>query len=81
MKKAWTLRFIQAAWVAEIAVLILYTIGIVLFLDPVRIDLWFKALPVLGTLIGGQGAAASLGPLASDHIKTRHDIGGTHGNQ
>jgi hypothetical protein len=81
MKKPWTLRFIQAAWVVEIAVLVLYTIGIVLFLDPARVDLWFKALPVLGTLIGGQGAAASLGPLASDHIKTRHGHEGTHGNQ
>jgi hypothetical protein len=79
MKKAWTLRFIQAAWVAEIAVLILYTLGIVLFLDPERVDLWFKALPTLGTLIGGQGAAASLGPLASDHIK-RNNGGGNHGN-
>jgi hypothetical protein len=71
VKKAWTLRFIQTAWVAEIAILILYTIVIVLFLDPERVDLWFKALPTLGTLIGGQGAAASLGPLAADHLKTR----------
>jgi hypothetical protein len=76
MKKAWTLRLIQSAWVVEIALLICYTIGIVLFLDPERVDLWFKALPTLGTLIGSQGAAASLGPLAADHIKTRN--GGCH---
>jgi hypothetical protein len=78
MKKPWTLRLIQAAWVAEIAALILYTLAIVLFLDPERVNLWFEALPTLGTLIGGQGAAASLGPLASDHIKSRK--GDNHGN-
>jgi hypothetical protein len=78
MKKAWTLRFIQTAWVVEIAVLVIYTIGIVSFLEADRVDLWFKALPALGTLIGGQGAAASLGPLAADHIKTRKGGTGEH---
>lgn len=76
MKKAWTLRFIQTAWVVEVGVLVLYTIGIVPFLDTERVSLWFKALPVLGTLIGTQGAAAGIGPLVSDHIKSNK--GGTN---
>jgi hypothetical protein len=75
MKKAWTLRFIQAAWVVEVGVLVLYTLGIVACLDTERVNLWLKALPVLGGLIGTQGAAAGIGPLVADHIKTRNGGG------
>jgi hypothetical protein len=71
MSKKWTLAFIQAAWVAEAAALILYTFCAVPLLDTERLSLWLTALPILSGIIAGQGAAAGIGPLVSDHIKTR----------
>jgi hypothetical protein len=71
MKKNWTLTLIQSAWVIESALLILYTLCAVPLLDTERLSLWLTALPVLSGVIAGQGAAAGIGPLVSDHIKNR----------
>jgi hypothetical protein len=84
MKKNWTLTLVQFAWVAESAVLIIYTLCAVPLLDPERLSLWCTALPILSGIIVGQGAAAGVGPLVSDHIKTRNNdkpfLGGIHGD-
>jgi hypothetical protein len=71
MKKKWTLTLIQSAWVIESALLILYTIFAVPFLDTERLSLWLAALPILSSIIAAQGTAAGIGPLVSDHIKSR----------
>jgi hypothetical protein len=74
-KKNLTLTVIQFAWVAESALLIFYTLCAVPLLDTERLALWLTALPILSSVIVGQGAAAGIGPLVSDHIKSRN--GGT----
>jgi hypothetical protein len=71
MKKRWTLTLIQSAWVIESGLLIFYTLCAVILLDTERLSLWLTALPVLSGIIAGQGAAAGIGPLVSDHIKSR----------
>jgi hypothetical protein len=69
--KSRTLKFIQTAWVIEVALVILYTMFILPVLAPDRTGLWIAALPQLLAIIGSQGAAAGIGPLVSDYIKSR----------
>jgi hypothetical protein len=68
-KKGFTLFLIQTAWVAEVAAVVLYTMIAVPLLENERVNLWLTALPVLTAIIGGQGAAASVGPLLADKFK------------
>lgn len=68
-KKSFTLLLIQAAWVAEVAAVVLYTMAVVPAMGTEKVNLWLQALPVLTAIIGGQGAAASVGPLVADRIK------------
>jgi hypothetical protein len=70
-KKSFTLRLIQTAWVAEVAVLLVYTMAVVLAADVARVDLWLRLLPVLTASVVGQGAAASIGPLMADKMKQK----------
>lgn len=53
-------KLIQVAWVWETAIVIGATLIFVWF--PMVMPLWVTALPLLTTLIGAQGAAASIGP-------------------
>lgn len=56
-----SLDLIQKAWVFEVAYLIvLFTVVPLIF--PGRMDGFLSALPVLTTLIGGQGVVAAAGP-------------------
>lgn len=57
-----TKRFIQYAWVFETIFVILLTAIFILWFPAVVAPLWLQALPLLTALIGGQGAAASVGP-------------------
>jgi len=71
MKKNFTLKFIQIAWVIEVATVVLYTM-FCLFLMPLdRLGLWLQFLPPLAGLIAAQGTAASIGPLVADKIKCK----------
>jgi len=67
--KKFNLRFLQIAWVAEVIALVAYSMVIVPFMDVDRVALWYQILPALGTLIGAQGAAGSIGPLMADKLK------------
>ena len=62
------LKFIQFAWVSEVALIILYTMLIVPFLSSDHVELWHSILPTLERLIAAQGLAAGAGPLLSDQI-------------
>jgi hypothetical protein len=77
MKKHFALRFIQTAWVIEVIALIVYTMLVTPLLTLDRLVVWNSTLMVWVTLIGSQGAAAGLGPLAADFIKQK---GEEHGN-
>jgi hypothetical protein len=79
MKKHFALRFIQTAWVIEVIVLILYTMLVTPLLNLERLTAWNSTLMAWVTLIGSQGAAAGLGPLASDFIKHKRGTPGTSG--
>jgi hypothetical protein len=79
MKKHGALRFIQIAWVIEVIAVFLYTMLVTPLFDLERLTSWNSTLMAWVTLIGSQGAAAGLGPLASDFIKKKQ--GGEHGNQ
>ena len=52
--------FIQYAWVIETGVCVIASIIFACF--PALMPMWTQALPMLTALIGGQGAAASIGP-------------------
>jgi hypothetical protein len=80
MKKHIALRFIQIAWVTEVIALLLYTMLITPFFELERLTAWNSTLMAWVTLIGSQGAAAGLGPLASDFIKHQKTRGEEHGN-
>jgi hypothetical protein len=73
MKKHFALRFIQLAWVAEVLAVLVYTMLIIPFLSAERIGLWISMLPHILGIIASQGAAAGVGPLAADYIKTRRN--------
>jgi hypothetical protein len=72
MRKNLPLRFIQIAWVLEVIALLSYTMLILPLLSTERIGLWVSMLPHILGIIGSQGAAAGLGPLIADYIKTRN---------
>jgi hypothetical protein len=67
--KKFNLKFIQIAWVVEVAVVILFSGICLLVLDTDRLAIWHQYLPLISGLIGTQGVAASVGPLVSDKIK------------
>jgi hypothetical protein len=67
-KKNFALRFIQIAWVIETMALIIYSMVAVICFTPERNDSWRQLVQPLAGLIAAQGAAAGLGPLASDKI-------------
>jgi len=75
MKKPVTpLTIIQLAWVVESAIICIQTIVAwwVCFAlkDQYYFGIWMNSVPIMAMLIGGQGAAASAGPLISDKIKS-----------
>jgi hypothetical protein len=81
MKKPVTpLTVIQLAWVVESAIICVQTIVAwwVCFAlgDQVYFGVWMNSVPIMAMLIGGQGAAASAGPLISDKIKSLVTLGG-----
>jgi hypothetical protein len=81
MKKPVTpLTVIQLAWVVESAIICVQTIVAwwVCFAlnDQVYFGVWMNSVPIMAMLIGGQGAAASAGPLISDKIKSIVTLGG-----
>ena len=55
-------ELIKIAWVLEVAILILYGLLILPWLDPKRIELFMRLIPMYGTLIGAQGLIAGVGP-------------------
>lgn len=63
-------KFIQYAWVIETVIIILMTIVYVHFIE--IIPFWIQALPLLTTLIGAQGMAASIGPAIIKSIEIKH---------
>jgi hypothetical protein len=71
--KKWTLKLIQTAWVAEVGIVLIYTMIILPLAAPERTALWLSALPSLLSIIGSQGVAAGVGPLVSDAIKTKKE--------
>ena len=66
--KKFTLKFIQVAWVAETIAVIIFSMAILVCLQPEKIGLWHQLLPLIGGLIAAQGTAAGIGPLVSDKI-------------
>ena len=69
MKKNFTLKYIQLAWVTEIIIVLIYSMFIVPYMGLEKARLWMEHLPHITALIGAQGAAASIGPLVADKIK------------
>ena len=69
--KDFPLVFISIAWVCETILMILFTMVAIVVLPPERINLWIEFCPILAILIGAQGTAAGIGPLASDSIKAK----------
>ncbi len=55
-------ELLQKAWVIEVGLLILYGLVILPWMDPKRIEIFIRLLPVYGSLIAGQGLIASVGP-------------------
>ncbi len=55
-------ELLQKAWVIEVGLLILYGLVILPWMDPDRIEIFIRLLPVYGGLIAGQGLIASAGP-------------------
>ena len=72
--KKFSLRFIQIAWVTEIAAMIIYSFFVVPFFPIDRAELWYKLLPALGSMIVAQGGAGSIGPLVADKIRKEKEI-------
>jgi len=67
-------RFIQIAWVCEVIWLLLNW-TICLYLLPNRAELFIRALPLLSSLIGGQGLFAAVGPEVKRWIESKNGGG------
>lgn len=65
-----SLRLIQLAWVFEV-MFILFVFTICLFGFPDRMSGFLSALPLLTTLIGGQGIIAAAGPEVKRYIESK----------
>ena len=59
MKKS--LGVIGYAWPAEFALILLYGLVAIAVMDPKRVELFFRFLPIVGTLVGLQSAAVYFG--------------------
>ena len=70
-------RFIQYAWVIEIAVLILNFLGILYWGSPGQMTSFLDALPLLIKLIVTQGIVAGAGPELKRWIEAKKNGGGT----
>jgi len=72
---------LQKAWVIEISLLILYGLVILPWMDPERIEIFIRLLPIYGSLIAGQGLIAGAGPRIkklqeNQKIKIESETGG-----
>ena len=65
---------LQKAWVLEVIWLLL-NFTICLYVFPSKMDLFMQALPLLTTLIAGQGALAAAGPEVKRLIESKYGGG------
>jgi hypothetical protein len=56
-----SLDVIGYAWPVEFAVILLYGLAAVTWLPAVRVELFFRFLPIVGALVGLQSAAVYFG--------------------
>jgi len=65
---------LQKAWVFEVMWLLL-NFTVCLYVFPGKIEAFMKALPLLTTLIGGQGFLAAVGPEVKRLIESKNGGG------
>ena len=63
---------LQKLWPLEVAVIIIYAMFIIPIVAINRVELFIRVLPLLTTLIGGQGVIAFAGPEIKRYLTLHH---------
>lgn len=74
-KRHWSMMMLRIAWPIEVALCIIYTMIMIPAGSSGEIDGWLRALPLLTTLIAGQGLIAAGGSEVKRLIESRRDGG------